>query len=1373
MSTFDAGSIEAKATIDRTEFNASLDQMKADAEAFSRSAYSTRFEADTADALIKIEALQAKLKALTTGTNTVKIDTKQSQSDVDSLDKKVQSLNSTVKKSGDQSDQSFSLMRNAIEQLLPPAVTLLGGLAGLSTAAVGFGIAGIAAFKGASAEIAAGTKVGQQYVAGLGLVKSEIAEIEKVGAGAAANGFTAATEKLNADLPQLNALTETSATNLGKVASALTGALVGGLNAASPLIVKAENDFVGFADKAEQWANSNSGAKFFQDLSTDLDHVLPFLASFGTLLVHTLSAIDTVGKPMLDTLTAIGDVLDKLPVGVLATLATGYIAYRTAVLVTAPFTAATKALDSFAASELAAGAAAKAGAVGAGAGAGAGAAGAGAAEAEAGVLGKSAAGLSLVLSRAIPVVGVTVAALVGLNALASVTAPLITKPGESSTVRDVATGLSVEKNVLGDLVSGHWSFNGALAGPMNAERAANQEDTNRTQQQQSANLMFAGGSPQALNMQLGNALSKNNPNQNLVNSLSSQYVTMRDAPGNATSATIAATQSLGNLAAMQRTVTMETALYGSTSATTIATQKQYTAAINEFNNVTLPVEAKAQANLAQYNQAKAQYDQAVATHNTTAANYVQQNAAPQTAALQVTTGVGQTTGAALSNLQAYQTELGKVITSEQTWTAVKDKDVIKDPLTGQTYEMTAYDTALKQTNGDQAKAFGLLTGHSQALAIDTADQKQATQEQLNLTNALTGAATLYKITTDQVSQYATIAGISTDAVARGTVTQSDFNLVIGNVKKVLDDAGPSVTNLAAAITTFSTSEQTAADKGALIRQVLISSQGDYLNYADTIATAAAANKQLVTDFDAVKKGVIDTKTGMIDMKNAGAKPLLDDLASLQSAAGDAAQATYDYQVSIGNAKGASTDAAKVFQSETTGALVNEYKQLGLTKGTAQDLANLYLHWTPKVSTDVEAVGAGTTANILSDILTDLDTMSGTHYHANLDLSISPTIMEITNPSALSQMFGSEIKRAAAAASGSSANGNIFSFYANGGMPKENHVAQIAMPNGSVRVWAEPETKGEAYIPFAPEKRARSQAITQETARRLGGVAFFADGGTGSVPIGFSGVTSSSKSSSGGSSSSTTSSLRSLLTSILGTNLYKLSIASLSKLSDSSLSSLMTDISNEGATAIKLKIAPSSLTATIAADNKTLTGLISQRDAIATKLLAANQKLTTDKQTAATEAGNVRDATTGAFSIATSGNGYDVGISADLTNDLADAKKAAAARAKLISEHFDPKLIQQLTDAGPSGYANLEALAAQSQSYLNTIGSQYEQLYAIGQDVGNSQANIEYGSTIAADTKTVAADTASQLVVTKQIATTLLALQKIANQLADDARKHGG
>lgn len=69
-------------------------------------------------------------------------------------------------------------------------------------------------------------------------------------------------------------------------------------------------------------------------------------------------------------------------------------------------------------------------------------------------------------------------------------------------------------------------------------------------------------------------------------------------------------------------------------------------------------------------------------------------------------------------------------------------------------------------------------------------------------------------------------------------------------------------------------------------------------------------------------------------------------------------------------------------------------------------------------------------------------------------------------------------------------------YAKGGV--ENHVAQIARGAWPVRVWAEPETGGEAYVPLHPSKRKRSLSILDEVAEMFGYSLVkrmeFADGG---------------------------------------------------------------------------------------------------------------------------------------------------------------------------------------------------------------------------------------------------------------------------------------
>lgn len=71
---------------------------------------------------------------------------------------------------------------------------------------------------------------------------------------------------------------------------------------------------------------------------------------------------------------------------------------------------------------------------------------------------------------------------------------------------------------------------------------------------------------------------------------------------------------------------------------------------------------------------------------------------------------------------------------------------------------------------------------------------------------------------------------------------------------------------------------------------------------------------------------------------------------------------------------------------------------------------------------------------------------------------------------------------------SKAQGGVLQFYAKGGIRKpesenEHHEATIA--KGTTRVWNEPETGGEAYIPLGQQKRERSTAILSDVASRFG------------------------------------------------------------------------------------------------------------------------------------------------------------------------------------------------------------------------------------------------------------------------------------------------
>ena len=109
-----------------------------------------------------------------------------------------------------------------------------------------------------------------------------------------------------------------------------------------------------------------------------------------------------------------------------------------------------------------------------------------------------------------------------------------------------------------------------------------------------------------------------------------------------------------------------------------------------------------------------------------------------------------------------------------------------------------------------------------------------------------------------------------------------------------------------------------------------------------------------------------------------------------------------------------------------------------------------------------------------------------------------------------------------------ATGGIMKYYAAGGMDVPNgHQAEI-VPKGNMRVWAEPETDGEAYIPYRRDTRGRSERILAQVANDFGyrltkAVEHYATGG---APTQASVMTSG-----GGMSAAVVSLLQALLTEI--------------------------------------------------------------------------------------------------------------------------------------------------------------------------------------------------------------------------------------------------
>lgn len=234
----------------------------------------------------------------------------------------------------------------------------------------------------------------------------------------------------------------------------------------------------------------------------------------------------------------------------------------------------------------------------------------------------------------------------------------------------------------------------------------------------------------------------------------------------------------------------------------------------------------------------------------------------------------------------------------------------------------------------------------------------------------------FDIAASTVKNYAELLGISATAVKNGVVTNQQLADAVLQVQSAYTTADAAGSQFLAALQKFSDSTGSAADRAQLIGAYLKAAQGDALGYAGAVSSAYAASQNLVNSFDKQQRAAINLKTGLIDVTKAGAGPLIQSLQGMQTAAENAAIATYQHEVAEKGAGQAASDAATIFKNQTYTALVDNARQLGLTKDQATALANQYFQMPKDIATRVRALGTNDVVNVLNQIGQQLSYLTG-------------------------------------------------------------------------------------------------------------------------------------------------------------------------------------------------------------------------------------------------------------------------------------------------------------------------------------------------------------------------------------------------------------
>jgi hypothetical protein len=332
---------------------------------------------------------------------------------------------------------------------------------------------------------------------------------------------------------------------------------------------------------------------------------------------------------------------------------------------------------------------------------------------------------------------------------------------------------------------------------------------------------------------------------------------------------------------------------------------------------------------------------------------------------------------------------------------------------------------------DIAKKYGI----SLQLVADAASGNKNAIKKLNEETAIQvfGASKLFQSAGKQGIAYQLAtqdANDLRDAVAAENAAREKS---ISNAKdqaSVDQSASGASQGLATSLEAEKAAGQGATDAISTLTQALQSYGSDALS----ARSATRAYQQALDDAQASLKtngATLDDNT----QKGRDNEAALDRIAS----SADAAAAAIYKQTGSTEQAGAALDAGRQ-------AYIATAVQMGMTQQAAQDLAAQIIATPQQLAISVKVTGLDTAAN-------QLEVFYGKVFGTISKLPKGQAILKATTPGST---FGAK-----------SANGNIFAAFADGGF-SENHIAQISAA-GRTRIWGEPETGGEAYIPLAESK----------------------------------------------------------------------------------------------------------------------------------------------------------------------------------------------------------------------------------------------------------------------------------------------------------------
>lgn len=290
-----------------------------------------QFEKTMLKALGLVDTLDGKDVNVTVDADTAKAEAQLAR--FEAAADRVDESNKRVSASSRTASGGFNALATAIVAVGPAIVPVAAGAAVLGAAFGGMGIAAIAAIKGISDQMEAGTALGNTYAAGVQTLKGDLSGLTQVAARNVLGPFQATVATLNESMSTLTAEVGGLATVAGTTGAAVVSGLVSAFIQLEPLMQTGAVYVQGLATGFQGLMAGPGVVAFGSYAQSVLPQVVATIESLVQAGAHVVQALAPLGLGVLSGVQALSSVISAIPTDVLTVLASGataaYLGFQT------------------------------------------------------------------------------------------------------------------------------------------------------------------------------------------------------------------------------------------------------------------------------------------------------------------------------------------------------------------------------------------------------------------------------------------------------------------------------------------------------------------------------------------------------------------------------------------------------------------------------------------------------------------------------------------------------------------------------------------------------------------------------------------------------------------------------------------------------------------------------------------------------------------------------------------------------------------------------------------------------------------------------------------------------------------------------------